>query len=463
MPPYTWYPYTDPLPCPAPAERSLHTCELAALAFMSLPVGAVVRLSGLKARPELNSQVGHVIGPLRRASGRIPVLVGDQSLLLKLDNVQELLAPTEDDTCYRPVKDFKESSKPLWERGRTMWNQALRDSSQGHASAQVADDLTEAVRLLVASVDRKESAPSGAAQSRRCLFVGFCRSDALAIDEAITYLGKAIALNPSNAHAWRELLLTYESDAKDLQGARTLVKCAIAGKVNPVGWCTGWQRPGTMVPGLEARPFWDAAQFPWVARLEAVSATIRAELDAALAQGGWPTVGGEHRSVGRSDGDVVVGSWRETVLLGQGAVRGAATRTVEFLEREVPACVALCRNGGGEVIFSWLEAGALIKPHCAPTNLRLTAHLGLKVPSAAGCRIRVGEEWRRWEEGKVLLFDDSFEHEVANETDEARVVLLMRFFHPKLMDATAETRAAALERAVNDKVAAERARYECPP
>ena len=106
----------------------------------------------------------------------------------------------------------------------------------------------------------------------------------------------------------------------------------------------------------------------------------------------------------------------------------------------------------------------MINPHYAPTNLRLTAHLGLKVPSGAGCRIRVGREWRGWKQGKVLLFDDSFEHEVENlGTAEARVVLLIRFFHPGLMSATAEVRRAAVVQAVDDKLAAVRARFECPP
>jgi aspartate beta-hydroxylase len=42
---------------------------------------------------------------------------------------------------------------------------------------------------------------------------------------------------------------------------------------------------------------------------------------------------------------------------------------------------------------------------------RLTVHLGLRVPR--GCSLRVAEETRAWEEGKCLVFDDSFEHEVG--------------------------------------------------
>ena len=66
-------------------------------------------------------------------------------------------------------------------------------------------------------------------------------------------------------------------------------------------------------------------------------------------------------------------------------------------------------------------------PHCGPRNSRLTAHLPLIVPEIdepkQGERVglRVGnpledgsaetDGWRMWEEGEVLIFDDSFEHE----------------------------------------------------
>jgi aspartyl/asparaginyl beta-hydroxylase (cupin superfamily) len=44
----------------------------------------------------------------------------------------------------------------------------------------------------------------------------------------------------------------------------------------------------------------------------------------------------------------------------------------------------------------------------------------------------VGSEARGWTEGKGLVFDDSFEHEVWHEGAETRIVLLVRFWHPEL-------------------------------
>jgi aspartate beta-hydroxylase len=187
---------------------------------------------------------------------------------------------------------------------------------------------------------------------------------------------------------------------------------------------------------------------------------VRAEAAALVDAETWSDVGGQGRGPsGAHDGAVVDGSWREVVLLGAGAVEGAAPATARFVRDRVPDAADLCDSGGGEVILSRLAPRSAIRPHCAPTNLRLTCHLGLAVPPGGGCRIRVGADWRTWAEGRCLLFDDSFEHEVRNDTDRARVVLLLRFFHP---DLAPERRGAACRDAIEAKAAAERARWAPP-
>jgi hypothetical protein len=64
--------------------------------------------------------------------------------------------------------------------------------------------------------------------------------------------------------------------------------------------------------------------------------------------------------------------------------------------------------------FSLLRPGSHIAPHCGPTTRRLRLQLPLSIPPAchANCAIRVAGELHRWTEGAVLVFDDSFEHEV---------------------------------------------------
>ena len=46
------------------------------------------------------------------------------------------------------------------------------------------------------------------------------------------------------------------------------------------------------------------------------------------------------------------------------------------------------------------------------------------------CRIRIGNQFQSWNEGEALIFDDSFNHEVWNDTSGWRVVLFVDFARP---------------------------------
>ena len=45
-------------------------------------------------------------------------------------------------------------------------------------------------------------------------------------------------------------------------------------------------------------------------------------------------------------------------------------------------------------------------------------------------RMRVGDKMVYWEEGKCVIFDDTHKHEVWNETNGIRVVLLFDVYRP---------------------------------
>jgi len=57
-------------------------------------------------------------------------------------------------------------------------------------------------------------------------------------------------------------------------------------------------------------------------------------------------------------------------------------------------------------------------------------HVGLKISDSPKCRIEVGGESRRWEEGKVLCFDETTQHEAWNDTSEYRGVLIVDIVRP---------------------------------
>ena len=63
-------------------------------------------------------------------------------------------------------------------------------------------------------------------------------------------------------------------------------------------------------------------------------------------------------------------------------------------------------------------------------NTRLVCHLPLIVPPA--CRFRVGNEVREWEPGKLMVFDDSIEHEAWNDSAQDRIVLIFDIWRPDL-------------------------------
>ena len=79
-------------------------------------------------------------------------------------------------------------------------------------------------------------------------------------------------------------------------------------------------------------------------------------------------------------------------------------------------------------------SGASIAPHAAPCNLRLRVHLPLEGPDCEDelCGMRVSNQVVRWRPGEPILFDDSYEHETWNKTDQDRTVLLFDVWHPDL-------------------------------
>jgi len=82
-------------------------------------------------------------------------------------------------------------------------------------------------------------------------------------------------------------------------------------------------------------------------------------------------------------------------------------------------------------MFSILEPGKSIPAHRGPYNGVLRLHLGLRIPEPREqLTIRVGTEQRHWQEGRVLIFDDAYEHEVRNASSELRVVLFVDFEKP---------------------------------
>lgn len=190
-------------------------------------------------------------------------------------------------------------------------------------------------------------------------------------------------------------------------------------------------------PYLSQRQFFEREEFEWVPALEAAAPAIRAELLALVEDGAdfQPYVVDEpnrpHRQFAHLNNDrswSALYLWHDAKLVEEVARR--CPNTVAALER-VPLTHIGARTPS--VLFSRLEPGAHIPPHAGMLNCRLIGHLPLIVPP--GCTLRVGNETREWEQGKMLIFDDSIEHEARNPTGELRVVLLFDLWRPELSPA----------------------------
>jgi ornithine lipid ester-linked acyl 2-hydroxylase len=81
--------------------------------------------------------------------------------------------------------------------------------------------------------------------------------------------------------------------------------------------------------------------------------------------------------------------------------------------------------------FSILGPNYHIPPHRGVTKGILRAHLGLIIPrDSKNCYLRVDDQIKVWQRGEIFVFDDTYEHEVFNNTEDERVILLFDFDRP---------------------------------
>ena len=200
-------------------------------------------------------------------------------------------------------------------------------------------------------------------------------------------------------------------------------------------------------PGLVEREFHDPEAFPWLPELEAATPVIADEFRQLME--------GERAELVpyiQYSEDMPLRQWRElnwnkawtAVHLLQNGER------VEANARHCPETMALLGRIGQPAIsgrspnamFSLLAPHTRIPPHTGVANTRLVCHLPLVVPE--GCWFRVGAETRGWEVGKAFVFDDTIEHEAANDGDRLRVVLIFDLWHPGLSPAEREAVGAVM-------------------
>lgn len=187
-----------------------------------------------------------------------------------------------------------------------------------------------------------------------------------------------------------------------------------------------YQRSLYNVDRLKSKPFWTKLDTTYKDELTEIHKywqVIRDEGLKLLSQGGL--------FMNEQENLKDTGDWKQFELFARGSKTKnchMAPITCQLISNFKAA--SSCKRG--QVKFSVLHPNTHVHSHCGPTNCRIRAHLGLKVPE--NTFIRVANETRSWKEGEWLIFDDSYEHEVWQNGTSFRLVLIVDVWHPDLTE-----------------------------
>ena len=234
-------------------------------------------------------------------------------------------------------------------------------------------------------------------------------------DEKLLLYSKSILLLPTNLFVVDQFGLALMATGH-AELATTLFENAVKMGL----WGHPMQRPvSKYVRRLPAQAWLNPKDFPFIKKLEKSYKKIKEEFLYTLKNSPETfTEEGENLHIG--------GNWTELRLKSSG--HGFTVASESF-----PKTMKIIHNCGQEftsIKFSAIQPDTHIRPHTGPTNERLRIHLTLI--HKGGAKIRVHDEWHSWVEGKAIIFDDSWEHEVVNEGPEPRVVLIFDIWHPQL-------------------------------
>lgn len=199
-----------------------------------------------------------------------------------------------------------------------------------------------------------------------------------------------------------------------------------------------WRSPLQCPDRVDESVLDGAVPFPDPAGLR-VAEQMTLHRDAILAEFNkfWAGPGAkELKFKANQDNDLVFGNktnqWTELLLFDKGywdpRACAAFPTACKVLSGNLDVEGVVHGKRAGQVSLLRLEAGARLVPHFGSVNWRYTAQMGLLVPD--NVVIHVGGEQRTFQQGEVLVLDDSFLHSVTHDGDGPRITLYATFFHP---------------------------------
>jgi hypothetical protein len=191
------------------------------------------------------------------------------------------------------------------------------------------------------------------------------------------------------------------------------------------------------VPDLDPIAVYGPQHMPWQGSLEAAADDIRQEFLVArekLAGEEKPYLKPRAAGLGEAWKPIADSlNWGSFHLYKQGVANEQLLElfpvTLEALS-SVPLLATA--TGPNEVLFSVLRGRQRIPPHFGVANTDITVHMPIITTEQSA--IRVANDTYNWRYGEVFGFDDAFDHESWNDSDEARVNLLFEAWHPGLTE-----------------------------
>jgi len=196
------------------------------------------------------------------------------------------------------------------------------------------------------------------------------------------------------------------------------------------------QKPSFLYfPGLPVAPVFERGSLPFADWYEERAPAIREEMLAVLADSS--AIQPFHYSLtGEQRDSLTRGAAWDAYFFDRDGIRFGERHATCPVTSATLAALPLdhIRDHGPEVCFSIMRPGAHILPHRGVTNVRSVLHLGLVIPDDCALNLtEVGEV--RWQEDRCFAFDDTYEHEAWNRSDQTRVILLADIWNPGLGEA----------------------------
>jgi len=239
---------------------------------------------------------------------------------------------------------------------------------------------------------------------------------------------KIVILKYKNADMWGEAMKVFQR----------VKAMSFKGKVNTyaVGEAVQWDHPQhtpqIYLPGLRSKAVWSKDEWkdlPITHFLEKNFATLKEEADKAVRNPESSGFEDAYRFLYEK------GNWDHVMLYHNRTFteecETAFPKMCALLKTQLPSKPGLpwTSNQNEQAMVIKMAEGTDVETHSGPSNNILNIHIGIS--GLEGASLRIANETYKWEVGKVIAWDGSWDHAVdCLECKKERVIMMVRYMHP---------------------------------